>query len=91
MSWGVYPILISRPEVGKDWNLREELVKACKVACDRGFCNPESDLMTCTAGLPFGVSGNTNVIRVVAAAGPDYWYNENGNGQMKFFEAETLI
>ena len=91
MVWGVYPILIERPD--HEFVLREELLKACKVACDRGFCNPDTDLMTVTAGLPFGIPGTTNVIRIVAAAGPDHWYDDDqsNQGQFKYFDSETFI
>ena len=89
LVWGVYPILIERPP--GEFNLRDELIKACKVACDRGFCDPTTDLMTCTAGLPFGIPGTTNVIRIVSAAGPDYWFDDGNSGNMKYFSAETLI
>ena len=89
LVWGVYPILIDKPP--GEFNLREELIKACKVACERGFCDPTQDLMTCTAGLPFGIPGTTNVIRIVSAAGPDYWFANGQKGDMKYYSAETLI
>jgi pyruvate kinase len=89
LVWGVYPILIDRPD--HEFNLREELLKACSVAVKRGFCSPETDLMTVTAGLPFGVPGTTNVVRIVSAAGPDYWFDDKGSGQMKYFHSETFI
>ena len=35
-----------------------------------GFADGKKDLLTVTAGLPFGLSGATNVIRVISSAGP---------------------
>ena len=37
------------------------------------------------------VSGTTNVIRIVSAAGPDFWFENGNTGDMKYFSAETLI
>jgi pyruvate kinase len=73
--WGVYPIVVAEP---KDFNLRDELIKVCKVVKSKGFVDPEKDLITVTAGLPFGVPGTTNVCRVMSAAGPEYWFDEKG-------------
>ena len=36
-------------------------------------------------------AGTTNVLRVCSAAGPDYWFNENGDGQLKLYDSETAI
>jgi len=76
MVWGVYPIIIDTPN--GEFNLRDELEKACKVINEKGFCDPTKDLITVTAGLPFGIPGTTNVCRVMSAAGPEYWFDENG-------------
>ena len=34
-------------------------------------------IVTVTAGLPWGSSGITNVIRVTSAAGTNYWFDED--------------
>jgi pyruvate kinase len=82
--WGIYPIVIDK-HVG-EFNLRKEIDKVCKIAVEQGFTDPNKDLLTFTAGLPFGTPGTTNIIRVVSASGPDYWFDENDNSKMKKFE-----
>ena len=52
------------------FNLRDEIAKACEKATAMGFADGKKDLLTVTAGLPFGLSGVTNVIRVISSAGP---------------------
>jgi len=74
LVWGVYPIIVSA-HIG-DFNLAIEIDKSCKLICEAGFANPLTDLITVTAGLPWGSAGTTNVIRVTAAAGTNYWFNE---------------
>ena len=45
-----------------------------------GFADPlGGDLLTVTAGLPFGLMGSTNVLRVISAAGPDHWFDTETN------------
>jgi len=51
----VYPIVLPAPSV--PFNLPEELNKACEYTCAKGFADPKTDLLTVTAGLPFGVPG----------------------------------
>ena len=59
--WGIYPVVIAKPK--KPFNIRDEMEKVCEVVCQRGFTNPETDLITFTAGLPWGTPGSTNLIR----------------------------
>jgi len=70
MAWGVYPIVIEKPKTDQVYSLSDEITKACKKAVALGFADP-SDVFTVTAGLPFGLSGTTNLLRVVSAAGAD--------------------
>ena len=77
MVWGVYPIVISPPDV---FDINDEICRACALVVERGFAEI-TDVLTVTAGLPFGTPGTTNVLRVISAAGPDYWKNENGELQ----------
>lgn len=42
------------------------------------MCDPKTDVLTVSAGLPFGFPGTTNVVRVVSAAGPDVWFDAQG-------------
>jgi hypothetical protein len=67
MAWGVYPIVIAKPT--GVFNLRDEIAKACEKVTSLGFADGKKDLLTVTAGLPFGMSGSTNVIRVISSAG----------------------
>lgn len=50
-----------------------------------GFADPKSDLLTVIAGLPFGLQGATNVLRVVSAAGPDHWFDD-ATGTLKLYD-----
>lgn len=83
LVWGVYPIIIQKPAV--PFNIRVEIVKTCKLICDYGYADPATDLLTFTAGLPWGTPGTTNLIRVTAAAGPDHWLDPENEGMIKKF------
>ena len=54
-----------------DFNL--VLRNACQAALKKGLVSDPADLLVVTAGLPFGTPGAANIVRVVPAAGPD-WY-----------------
>jgi len=84
LVWGVYPVVVEKPN--GNFNLKDEVIKLCKLACEKGFANPETDLFTVTAGLPFGTVGTSNYLRVVSAAGPDYWFDGNGSGKMTKYD-----
>jgi len=75
LVWGVYPIVISRPE--GEFSFVEEIRKACVGVVAKGFADPERDLLTFTAGLPWGAVGTTNLVRIVSAAGPDFWFDQD--------------
>ena len=79
IAWGVYPIVLAPHKEGKDFNLRDEIEKVCIEANRKKFSDPNVDTLTISAGLPFGFPGTTNVVRVVSAAGPDVWFDEDGN------------
>mmetsp|Transcript_33333 Transcript_33333/g.31803 ORF Transcript_33333/g.31803 Transcript_33333/m.31803 type:complete len:583 (+) Transcript_33333:144-1892(+) len=78
MVWGVYPIVIAEPKP-EEYNIRDEIMKACAKVVALGFADPMKDVLTVTAGLPFGLKGSTNVLRVISAAGPDHWYDTEKN------------
>ncbi len=59
LSWGVTPVWIARESTADD--LFEEAVRAAEEA---GYIK-KGDKVVLTAGVPLGVSGNTNMIRVV--------------------------
>ena len=88
MAWGVYPMVIAKP-VGV-FNLRDEIAKACIEANKLGFTDGKKDLLTVTAGLPFGMTGSTNVIRVISSAGPDHW-TDVATGETKLYEQQSQM
>ena len=51
-------------------NFREMTLEAARVALEAGYAQ-KGEKVVITAGVPFGVSGSTNVLRI-AAAGTDY-------------------
>ena len=59
MSWGVIPIWIARESTADD--LFDEAVRAAEEA---GYIK-KGDKVVLTAGVPLGISGKTNMIRVV--------------------------
>lgn len=59
LMWGVKPIVIGKKETADE--LFEEAVKETKKA---GFVKA-GDLVVITAGVPLGISGKTNMVRVV--------------------------
>ncbi len=58
MSWGVYPLVINE-ERSTDALFRH----AVEAACDAGYVKP-GDLVVITAGVPLGISGTTNLLKV---------------------------
>ncbi len=59
LQWGVLPLLIAEESIAED--LFREAVAA---AVDAGYVK-KGDCVVLTAGIPLGVSGNTNMLRVV--------------------------
>jgi pyruvate kinase len=85
LVWGVHPIL-KQPHVG-EFNINAEIDAVCKTIQDKGFVDdPETDLLTVTAGLPWGARGTTNVIRVTSATGTGYWFDRQG--QLRKYEEQ---
>ena len=58
LSWGLHCVVV--PEVDR---FKMAVVSAARVARDHGFASPE-DRIVVTAGIPFGVAGSTNILRV---------------------------
>lgn len=58
MSWGVTPVMVE--EKKETFELFEHAVNECE---KRGFAKKD-DLMVITAGVPLGVSGTTNMLKV---------------------------
>lgn len=59
LMWGVQPVLIGRK------NTAEELVEAAiSISMEKGLLK-KGDVVVLTAGMPLGVSGKTNMIRVI--------------------------
>ena len=59
LAWGVVPILIEKEESADD--LFEQSTRAVE---DAGYVK-KGDVAVLTAGVPLGVAGNTNMIRVI--------------------------
>jgi pyruvate kinase len=76
LVWGVYPIM-KEPHVG-EFNIKAEIDKVCRTICDMGFADPATEMLTVTAGLPWGSRGTTNILRVTSAAGTNYWFDKEG-------------
>lgn len=83
LVWGTYPIIIQKD--GDSFDIRKEINKACTVIRERGFAT-ETDLLTITAGLPFGIPGVANIIRITSAAGANFWFDEKDPTKLKFIE-----
>lgn len=58
MNWGVFPIVIPRSETVSD-SIAESIQKATAVGIVK-----INDLIIITAGVPMGIEGNTNLMRV---------------------------
>ncbi len=58
MSWGVTPVMI-----GEKTNTDELFLAAAEAAKNAGYVN-NGDLVVITAGVPLGVSGTTNLMKV---------------------------
>lgn len=90
LVWGVYPLVLGKTM--DEFNLRNEIMKTCELVCQHGLADAKSDLITFTAGLPFGCPGTTNVLRVTAAAGPEHWFDDvKKDGSMKRYARENDI
>ncbi|MCM1136864.1 MAG: pyruvate kinase [Clostridium sp.] len=59
LSWGVTPIWIARE------NTTDDLFEVAVCAAEKAGYIKKGDVVVLTAGVPLGVSGNTNMIRVV--------------------------
>lgn len=66
LNWGIKPILITEESETK--LLFQHAVDACKKS---GYLN-DGDLVILTAGIPIGVSGNTNLLRVHIVGKEDF-------------------
>ena len=58
MSWGVYPGLIAEMD-----NTDDLIEKAIEASLENGYIK-EGDLVVITAGVPLGMSGTTNLLKV---------------------------
>ena len=59
LAWGVVPILIEKED-----NADDLFEQASRVVEKAGYVKP-GDLAVLTAGVPLGIAGNTNMIRVI--------------------------
>lgn len=61
LSWGLHCVVV--PEVDR---FKLAVVNAARVSREHGFA-AEDDRIVVTAGIPFGVAGSTNILRVATA------------------------
>ncbi len=61
LTWGLHCVVV--PEVDR---FKMAVVSAARTAREYGFAN-EDDRIVVTAGIPFGVAGTTNILRVAIA------------------------
>ncbi|HET9069533.1 MAG TPA: pyruvate kinase [Amaricoccus sp.] len=61
LSWGLHCVVV--PEVDR---FKMAVVSAARAAREHGFAS-EDDRIVVTAGIPFGVAGSTNILRVATA------------------------
>lgn len=61
LSWGVYPLIL-----GEKASTDELFADAVERAKEAGYVN-DGDIVVITAGVPLGVSGTTNLLKVVIA------------------------
>jgi pyruvate kinase len=64
LVWGVHPVLVRDVE-----HVSEVVDTAFEAAMREGIVRP-GDIMAITAGMPFGISGNTNLLRIVRLGEP---------------------
>jgi pyruvate kinase len=65
LAWGIHSVL------SEDIQRVQEMVdKACEVALREGFADVEQKIVI-VAGMPFGVSGTTNMIRIARVQKPE--------------------
>ena len=61
LSWGVNPVMIN-----EETDTEELFTNSIKAAQQRGYIKKD-EIAVITAGVPLGVSGTTNIIRVMTA------------------------
>ncbi len=64
LTWGVYPIISDDPEHSDDM-----VNKAIEAAVEYGYVT-DGDLVVLTAGVPAGIPGTTNMVRVETVSSP---------------------
>ena len=58
LSWGVHPLVIA-----EETNTDDLFRHAVDAACQAGYTHP-NDVVVITAGVPLGVEGTTNLLKV---------------------------
>lgn len=58
MSWGVYPVLMDEKDN------TDELFDSAIIAAEKSGLIAKGDLVVLTAGIPLGIAGNTNMLKV---------------------------
>ena len=58
LVWGVHSIITEEPH-----DIADVTANASRIALDEGFAK-KGEVIAITAGMPFGVSGNTNFLKL---------------------------
>uniref|UniRef100_A0A7S2FZM7 Pyruvate kinase n=1 Tax=Florenciella parvula TaxID=236787 RepID=A0A7S2FZM7_9STRA len=81
LAWGVYSQVLDFNHDLAAQEFEALLGDAVTVATNKGFVTSPNDLVVVTAGIPFGIPGAVNTLRIVSGAGPGSWprcYDSNG-------------
>lgn len=73
----VYPGVLSSAWDGSRSRFSVLVDEAVTIARAKGLVKKDEDKLVITGGLPFGMKGVANIIRIVQAAGGDCWSEEN--------------
>ena len=75
LVWGIHSVQI--PDIQR---VQEMVERACQVALAESFAKVGETLVI-IAGMPFGKSGTTNMLRIAQVQSPQATAGEDGNGQ----------
>lgn len=87
LVWGVFPLVVDKADL--PFSVTHEIDRVAHKLSSMGFTDRDNDLLTFVVGLPWGTPGSTNMIRVVSAAGTDFWFDKKNPGMMKNYALET--
>lgn len=68
--------MLTAPWEGKALRFSTLVDEAVQIARQKGLVTKDTDKLVITGGLPVGVKGLANIIRIVQAVGGDCWNEE---------------